>query len=203
MTAAVIGWLYGWFLLRGVRNEYAAGDLGPAPPALLVFLLLVTFVTIATAVVAGMRMRAWPLTSIAAGVLLVVGILLAQYVPLHSYAERHRAGAAITLSEVVTVALRNRTPAGIVIATATPMLLLSGLSGLMLRRLPPRPPARLEPPAEPSPDSAGVQGEQAPNPPTTHRSELLGPAWPQQRLCRPSATGVPVSPGASRPARGR
>jgi hypothetical protein len=153
MTAAVIGWLYGWFLLRGVRNEYSVGDLGPAPPALLLVLLLTTFVTIGTAVVAGLRLRGWPVASVAAGLLLVVGILLAQYFPLRSYTERHRTQATVTLGEVVTVALRNRTPIGVVIATGTPMLLvLSGLSGLMLRSVPPRPPVgREEPPAEPAP----------------------------------------------------
>lgn len=139
LFTSVLGWLYGWFLLRGVRNEYAAGDLGKAPSGLLLLLILTTFLTIATAVGAGMRVPGWPYMAIGAAVLIVVGILLSQYFPLHDYYARH-GGSEVGLGEVVTVALRNRTPAGIVVATGVPMLLLlSGLSGLMLRRSPSRP----------------------------------------------------------------
>jgi len=150
LAASTLGWLYGWFLLRGVRNEYAAGDLGPAPPGLLILLILITFVTIGTALAAGIRVPLWSWMAIGAAVLIVAGILLAQYFPLHDYSARH-GSFPVGLGEVVTVALRNRTPAGIVVSTGIPMLLLlSGLSGLMLRRVPPRPrpirPAPIQPP---------------------------------------------------------
>ena len=151
LFASVLGWLYGWFLLRGVRNEYAVGDLGKAPAGLLLLLILITFVTIATAVAAGVRTSVWPYMAVASAVLVVVGILLAQYFPLHDYAARH-GGVPVGLGEVVTVALRNRTPAGIVVSSGIPMLLLlSGLSGLMLRR--PRP-VRRAPTQPPGPGSA-------------------------------------------------
>jgi hypothetical protein len=153
LAASVLGWLYGWFLLRGVRNEYAAGDLGTTPSGLLLLLILITFVMIVTAVSAGMRVAAWPYMAIAAAVLVVVGMLLAQYFPLQDYYARH-GGARVGLREVVTVALRNRTPAGIVVSTGIPMLLLlSGLSGIMLGRPGARPirPASTQPP---SPGSA-------------------------------------------------
>jgi hypothetical protein len=139
LLASVVGWVYGWFLLRGVRYEYAVGDLGPAPPGLLLLLIFTTFVAIATAVSAGMKIRSWPYMAIGTAVLVAAGILLAQYFPLRDYYARH-GGAPVTLGTVVTVVLRNRTSAGIVVATAVPMLLLlSGLSGLMFRRTPVRP----------------------------------------------------------------
>ena len=154
LTAAIVGWLYGWFLLRGVRNEYAAGDLGPAPRSLLLLLILTTFVAIATAVAAGSRLPAWPYMAVATAILIVVVILLAQYFPLRDYAVRH-GGIRITPGEVVTVALRNRSPAGVVVSTAVPMLLLlSGLSGLMLRRIPPPRPTRPNPIHPPGGDAA-------------------------------------------------
>jgi hypothetical protein len=151
-----LGWLYGWFLLRGVRNEYAAGDLGPTPPGLLLLLILITFVTIGTALAAGIRVPFWPWMAMGSAVLIVAGILLAQYFPLHDYSARH-GGFAVGLGDVVTVALRNRTPAGIIVSTGIPMLLLlSGLSGLMLRRVPPhRPPVRPAPIRPPGSFGAG------------------------------------------------
>lgn len=155
LVASTLGWLYGWFLLRGVRNEYAVGDLGPAPSGLLFLLIVITFVTIATALTAGIRVPFWPWMAIGSAILVVAGILLAQYFPLHDYYARH-GGSPVDLGEVVTVALRNRTPAGIVISTGIPMLLLlSGLSGLMLRRVPPRRrPVRPAPTQPPGPGGA-------------------------------------------------
>jgi hypothetical protein len=136
VLAGIAGWAYGWFLLRGVRNEYGP-PLGGPPAGLLVLLLLLTFVCIATAFVAGMRLRAWPLMAVASGAFLLAGILAAQYFPLRDYAAS-QGGGAIGLGHVVTVALRNRTPAGVVVTTAIPTLLvLSGLSGLLLRAVPP------------------------------------------------------------------
>ncbi|MGH2687854.1 MAG: hypothetical protein ACRDKW_03465, partial [Actinomycetota bacterium] len=139
VPAGIAGWAYGWFLLRGVRSEYGpplGGPLGGAPAGLLVLLLLLTFVCIATAIVAGMRLRAWPVMAIASGVFLLAGVLAAQYVPLRDYAASQGAGP-VGLGEVVTVALRNRSPAGVVVTTAIPTLLvLSGMSGVILRAVP-------------------------------------------------------------------
>jgi hypothetical protein len=154
LTVALVAWLYGWFLLRGVRDEYAVGDLGAAPRGLLLLLVLTTFVAIATAVAAGLRMPAWPYMAVLTAVLIVVGILLAQYLPLRDYALRH-GGPSIRLGKVVTLALRNRSPVGVVVSTAMPMLLLlSGLSGLVLRRIPPPRPARPDPIHPPGGDAA-------------------------------------------------
>jgi hypothetical protein len=153
LAAAIAGWIYGWFLLRGVRNEYAEDRLGAAPRGLLLLLVLTTFVTIATAAAAWLRASAWPYMAMGAAVLIVVDILLAQYFPLREIAARSR--VSIDLGEVVTVALRNRSPAEVVVATAIPtLLLLSGLSGLILHRIPPRRPARPNPTPPPGPDAA-------------------------------------------------
>jgi hypothetical protein len=136
IPAGIAGWAYGWFLLRGVRGEYGP-PLGGPPAGLLVLLLLLTFVCLATAIVAGMRLRAWPGMAIASGLFLIVGVLAAQYAPLRDYAASQGAGP-VGLGEVVTVALRNRSRAGVVVTTAIPTLLvLSGLSGLILRAGPP------------------------------------------------------------------
>jgi hypothetical protein len=153
-AVAIVGWLYGWFLLRGVRSEYAVGDLGAAPRGLLLLLILTTFVAIATAVAAASRVPAWPYMAIATAILIATGILLAQYFPLRDYAVRH-GGISIDFGEVVTVALRNRSPAGVVISTAIPTLLLfSGLSGLILRMVPPPSPARPNPTRPPGGNAA-------------------------------------------------
>lgn len=136
ILAAIAGWAYGWFLLRGVRSEYGP-PLNNPPVGLLILLILLTFVCISTAIVAGMRLRAWPFMAVASGIGLLAAILAAQYFPLRDYAASQGA-AGVGLGEVVTVALRNRSPAGVVVATAIPtLLILSGLSGLILRNIPP------------------------------------------------------------------
>lgn len=137
IPTAFLGWLYGWYLLRGVRNEYAPGDLGPLPAWLVLLLASLTFVTIATAIAAGMRAGIWPLLAVTSGLAMVAAVLASQYSVMHDFVEA-RGGRGqqpvLTLPDVVNAALRDRAPLDIVLVSGIPTILVLAGIGQWLRR---------------------------------------------------------------------
>lgn len=131
VIAGFAGWLYSWFVIRGVRNEYSAGDLGPMPLGVLIVLGLVSTSLIAAFVLAGTRSRAWPFLAIVSGPLLGVGTVLAQW-----FVMRHPLGSRASLSDAFTAALNSRSGLEITlfIAFIPTSLVLAGAAELLSRK---------------------------------------------------------------------
>lgn len=122
------GWLYSWYLIRGIRNEYSPGDIGKMPPWLLLLMALTSTLLIGTSVSAGIRIPVWPLVSVGAGLALVSLIFLGQL----SYMRSAAPTLTPSFSDAVSAALRVRTPFSVaVFVTGIPTLLvLSGITGV-------------------------------------------------------------------------
>ncbi|MGH2772726.1 MAG: hypothetical protein ACRDIU_06280 [Actinomycetota bacterium] len=130
--AGLVGWLYSWWLIRGFRAEYAAGDIGPMPMWLTVLMTLASTALIASAVSAGMKAPVWPWLSIVAGigtVKLVVGgyfAVLRSTVPELSPGPSEAFNAALTSQKMWVVV--------VFVAAIPTALVLAGLTGLLLTR---------------------------------------------------------------------
>lgn len=134
----LVGWLYSWYLFRGVRNEYLGATLGPIPTWLIALLGVATTALIATAVTAGFRSRIWPALSAFAGIALAASVLFSQFAVMNSVLEfigsQGSSAGRATIADAFRAALRSRGALEIVIVTAVPTLLvLGGASGWVLR----------------------------------------------------------------------
>ncbi|MGH2704156.1 MAG: hypothetical protein ACRDJ4_03400 [Actinomycetota bacterium] len=143
LAFSLFAWVYSWYLLRGVRFEYAGGLIGDMPPWLILLLAATALATLGTTVFAAMRVGAWPWLAIASGILLVTAIVGSHYgVMASTVAEFERAGANIVgkvgLGNAVQAALRTRGTFHLIVVVVLPtVLLLSGISELVAR--PPAP----------------------------------------------------------------
>ncbi|MFN2609267.1 MAG: hypothetical protein ABR507_00095 [Actinomycetota bacterium] len=127
-ASAFVGWVYSWYLLRGVRNFYAEGDVGTQPFWLVLLLGLTTTALIATTLTAGTRFRGWPYLSIGSGAGLFGSIILSQFAMLGSV-------GAGSLANAFDLAFRTRTTLSVAvfIAGIPCMLVLSGITFLLRR----------------------------------------------------------------------
>ena len=127
-----MGWLYSWWLIRGFRAEYAAGDIGPMPMWLTVLMTLASTALIAAAVSAGMKAPIWPWLSIIAGAGMVKLVVGGYFAVLRSTVPELSPG----LGEAFNAALRSQKMWVVVIFVAgiPAALVLAGLTGLMLNR---------------------------------------------------------------------
>ena len=128
MIAGFAGWIYSWYLIRGIRNEYSPGDIGKMPPWLLVLMALTSTLLIGTSVSAGIRIPVWPFISAGAGLALVSLVFLGQL----SYMRSAASTQTPSLFDAVRAALRVRTPFGVAVFVAgiPTLLVLSGITGI-------------------------------------------------------------------------
>lgn len=138
IVASLTAWLYVWYLLRGVRNEYGAGDIGAIPTWLMLLLGAGTLVTIGTAVAASMRFESWPWLSIASGLIVVLGVVASQYAVMNSTLEfLARAGVPgarpASVADALRAAVHIRSTAHLVLVSILPtFLILAGVSAWAL-----------------------------------------------------------------------
>ncbi len=128
MIAGFVGWIYSWYLIRGIRNEFLPGDIGRMPGWLLVLMALTSTLLIGTSVSTGIRIPVWPFISAGSGLALVSLIFLGQL----SYMQSAAPTQAPSLSDAVRAALRVRTPLGVAVFVAgiPTLLVLSGITGM-------------------------------------------------------------------------
>ncbi len=140
VLVAFVAWLYSWFLLRGVRGEYAPGSLGPIPGWLIGLVGLALLVTLGACITAAMRLPAWPWLSLAGAAVLAASILGSHYGVMSSVLEVFaRAGAqvpdGVTLADAARAALRTRGPLHLaLVAAVLAFLTLAGATGAVLGR---------------------------------------------------------------------
>jgi hypothetical protein len=135
---ALIGWLYAWFLFRGARIEYGAGDIGDTPTWLTVLGALGTTWLIASAIAAGIKFQFWPWMAIAGAVLVVVLAVGTQYAVMNSaLTVLSKSGSArhATALDATRAFINSRGLFELVVfITAPVVMLLGGLSALVLGR---------------------------------------------------------------------
>jgi hypothetical protein len=124
--AGLAGWLYSWFVIRGVRSEYAVGDLGTMPVWLLVVMALSSTILIAAALSAAMRAGLWPSLSVAAGLALFCLIVFGQLAVMRSASRIARPSVA----DALTAAARVRGPvhAGLFMVAIPAVLVVAGIT---------------------------------------------------------------------------
>jgi hypothetical protein len=134
VITSLIGWVYSWYVFRGVRVEYASDLIGAMPRWLVVLFGVTTTVLIATMISAGMRLNFWPALAIAASFGFVIGLLGGHYGVMTSIIETIGDGVARpSLANVFEETLRNRSAVEVTLIAAVPtILLLSGLTGWLL-----------------------------------------------------------------------
>lgn len=127
MIAGFAGWIYSWYLIRGIRNEYSPGDIGKMPPWLLLLMAVTSTLLIGTSVSAGIRIPVWPFISAGSGLALVSLIFLGQLSVMRSAAPMQTP----SFPDAVRAALRVRTPFGVAVFVAgiPTLLVLSGITG--------------------------------------------------------------------------
>ena len=128
MIFGFVGWIYSWYLIRGIRNEYSPGDIGKMPPWLLLLMVATSTFLIGTSVTAGLRLPVWPFVSAGGGLLLMSLIFLGQLSVMRSAAPTQTP----SISDAVRAALRVRTPFGVAVFVAgiPTVLVLSGITGV-------------------------------------------------------------------------
>ncbi len=140
VLVAFVAWIYSWFLLRGVRGEYAPGSLGPIPGWLIALLGVALVVTLGACVSAAMRLPIWPWLALAGAVLLAASVLGSHYGVMSSVLEAFARGGAqvpdrVTLADAARAALRTRGPLHLALVVAMLALLaLAGATGAVLGR---------------------------------------------------------------------
>lgn len=132
---ALAGWIYSWLIFRGVRNEYAAGDIGGIPAWLTALLAITTTLLIGTLVTAAINIPVWTALAVVAGFFMLAAVVGGHYGVMNSaLAAVGRPSAGV--GDAVRATLRTRSALEVVLISGLPTLLvLSGLSGLILPRL--------------------------------------------------------------------
>lgn len=149
-VVAAIGWVYSWYLFRGIRNQYARVDIGSMPLWLLIIMGLTSTALIATTVMVMLRAEVWSKLSIAAGGLLFVAIVMAPFALMSSYESQGSDGvrkcanfgpasceqpANLASAFKAVFATRSALSAAVFVAGVPTILVLCGSSGLLLPRL--------------------------------------------------------------------
>jgi hypothetical protein len=139
--AALGGWIYSWYLFRGVRNEYASGDLGPMPSWLVLVLGLTTTGLIACSIAAWMRVPLWPLLAVGSAVVFLIAIVGSQQAVMQAVVDTKFGGVArVSIGSAVNASLRIRSAAEVILIAVVPtMLTLTALSDWIFPRISHRP----------------------------------------------------------------
>ncbi|MGH7426240.1 MAG: hypothetical protein ACREJP_08735, partial [Candidatus Methylomirabilales bacterium] len=88
--------LFSWYWIRGVRQEYAGGDIGPMPPWLILLFGAAVLATSGCALAAWMRIPAWRVLALVSAAALIAVVLGGQYAAMSSYVETlHSEGAGV------------------------------------------------------------------------------------------------------------
>ena len=126
-VAAVAGWVYSWYQLRGVRNLYLSGDLGQQPFWLILLLGITSTALIGTAMTAVTRFKVWSYLSVVSGLGLFLSIVLSESAVATSV------GLPISFGRALDLALRTRSLFAVVVFVAgiPTLLVLAGISGLI------------------------------------------------------------------------
>lgn len=129
---AVVGWIYSWWILRGVRAEYVTGQIGAMPGWLLILLGGTTTLLLAAAVTAGLRSPVWRLLAAAGGVGLVASMFGSQYGVMRSTVDVLAPGASIDLADAVRAVFRSRGSVEIALLFGlSTLLILAGVTGYL------------------------------------------------------------------------
>ncbi|MGI8425624.1 MAG: hypothetical protein ACR2FO_01960 [Actinomycetota bacterium] len=128
MAASFAGWLYSWYIIRGVRRVYSVRDAGGMPTWLLVLMALTSTALIATTVCSGMRLSVWPAISMGAGVALLALIVGSQLAVMSSFF-----GYSVSIGRAFSESIQTRSPVyvAIFIAGLPALMVMSGLRGLL------------------------------------------------------------------------
>ncbi|MGH9196318.1 MAG: hypothetical protein ACRD1T_11330 [Acidimicrobiia bacterium] len=129
---ALVSWIYSWWILRGVRAEYATGQIGSMPLWLLILLGGATTLLLATAVTAGLRSPAWPLFAAIGGVALVAGVFGSQYGLMKSAVDVLAPTANVNVDDAVRSVFRSRGAVEITgLFGLSTLLILAGATGYL------------------------------------------------------------------------
>jgi hypothetical protein len=135
---ALVAWIYAWFLFRGARIEYGAGDIGDTPTWLTVLGALGTTWLLASAIAAVIKFQFWPWMAIAGAVLVVVLAVGTQYAVMNSaLAVLSESGSPrhATVLDAARAFINSRGAFELIVfITAAVAMKLGGLSALFLGR---------------------------------------------------------------------
>ncbi|HVE76311.1 MAG TPA: hypothetical protein VND22_06045 [Actinomycetota bacterium] len=118
ILAALVGWVYSWYLFRGVRNEFQVGSRSLAPSWLVLMLVASSTVLIAAAIAAGIKLKVWPLLVVAGGIAMFLSVVLAQFAVMRAFSPE------VTLGEALSASFRTRSVVGAFFISAVPALLV-------------------------------------------------------------------------------